>query len=295
MNDVFRQFLEVLNLEKIDECLYRGSTLKTHHPRVFGGQVFAQAMRAAQDTVIKNRFIHSQHAYFLRPGDTALPIIYTVDEIRDGTSFTTRRVIASQRGKAIFNTSMSFQIREQGLQHQHKMPDCAGPDELEDDQVSWMRAANSLTGDKINTFKPRPIELRSVEPLDYLNPKRRVPNQHICLRARGKIDEDADQNHGIHEAILSYASDFHLMSTALLPHEKSVFDQNLQPASLDHAIWFHDELRVDNWLLYSLDSPYAGNSRGFNRGTFFTEDGRLVASTVQEGLMRIHPKKQKIS
>ena len=290
MEDVFSQFLEVLKLEKIDECLYRGSNLKTHHPRVFGGQVFAQAMRAAQDTVKKNRFIHSQHAYFLRPGDSALPIVYTVDEIRDGTSFTTRRVIASQRGKAIFNTSMSFQIREQGLHHQHKMPDCAGPDELEDDQVSWLRAANSLVVDKKITFKPRPIELRSVEPLDYLNPKKRSPRQHIWLRTRGKLDESANQNHGIHEAILSYASDFNLMSTALLPHKKSIFDQNLQPASLDHAIWFHDEFRVDNWLLYSLDSPYSGNSRGFNRGTFFTQEGKLVASAVQEGLMRIHPK-----
>ena len=170
------------------------------------------------------------------------------------------------------------------------MPDCAGPDELEDDQVSWLRAANSLVVNKKITFKPRPIELRSVESLDYLNPKKRSPRQHIWLRTRGKLDEAVNQNHGIHEAILSYASDFNLMSTALLPHEKSIFDQNLQPASLDHAIWFHDEFRVDNWLLYSLDSPYSGNSRGFNRGTFFTQEGKLVASAVQEGLMRIHPK-----
>ena len=159
------------------------------------------------------------------------------------------------------------------------------------------KAVKSSGADMVTVAVRRVNILDKKKPIltDYLNPKKRVPSQHIWLRARGKVDEAVDQNHGIHEAILSYASDFNLMSTALLPHEKSVFDQNLQPASLDHAIWFHDELRVDNWLLYSLDSPYAGNSRGFNRGTFFTEDGRLVASTVQEGLMRIHPKKQKIS
>ena len=289
MTEALDTLLLILKLEKIDECLYRGVTPKTPNQRVFGGQVFAQAMRAAQDTVVAERAIHSQQAYFLRPGDPLIPILYAVDKIRDGGSFTTRRVVASQRGKAIFSTSLSFQKREVGLNHQLDMPICPPPEELSDDQVHRDQQASQVTKKTVHRHDFKPIEMRSVEPIDYLNPIVRAPQQHVWLRAKGQLERGANTDSGLHQAVLAYASDYNLMSTALLPHATSIFNQQLQPASLDHAIWFHDDFRVDEWLLYAMDSPRASGSRGLNRGSFFSRDGRLVASTIQEGLMRIHP------
>lgn len=294
MNESLQQLLDILSLEKIDTNIYRGVTPETTNKRVFGGQVFAQAMRAAQDTVDEDRMVHSQHAYFLRPGDPSVPILYEVDAIRDGGSFTTRRVVGSQRGKAIFNTELSFQVREAGLSHQVDMPDCAPPEELGDDNERWakMRAAvedKSANPVIVNRPSLRPIEMRSVIPIDYLNPSKSAPEQLVWIRASGSLkDLGVADDAGLQRAILAYASDFNLMGTSLLPHAVSILNQKLQPASLDHCIWFHDDFAVDDWLLYSMDSPRSSHGRGLSRGSFYTRDGRLVASTIQEGLIRLH-------
>ena len=294
MSKALQQLLDVLTLEKIDTNIYRGVTPETTNRRVFGGQVFAQAMRAAQDTVDQERMVHSQHAYFLRPGDPSVPILYEVDAIRDGSSFTTRRVVASQRGKAIFNTELSFQIMEPGLSHQADMPNCVGPEGLEDDSVRWAALALSMAQrdkERSKATRPslRPILMRSVNPIDYQHPKPRAAEQLIWIKASDSLtDMGIGEDPGLHRAILAYASDFNLMGTSMLPHAISFMNPNLQPASLDHCIWFHDEFKADEWLLYAMDSPRASHSRGLNRGSFFSRDGRLVASTIQEGLIRLH-------
>jgi acyl-CoA thioesterase-2 len=290
MSEALKQLLDILKLEKIDTNLYRGITPETSGKRVFGGQVFAQAMRAAQDTVDSERMVHSQHAYFLRPGDPSVPILYDVDNIRDGGSFTTRRVVASQRGKAIFSTSLSFQILEPGLSHQCEMPQCPSPEDLTDDSQHWDKIREQLNPTaktKPKKHRPRllPIQMRSVEPIDYINPVAREAEQFVWIKTAGELP--AEQDTGLHNAILAYASDFSLMSTALMPHEVSIMNPKLQPASLDHAIWFHDSFRADEWLLYHMDSLRSSRSRGLSRGTFYSRDGRLVASTIQEGLMRL--------
>jgi acyl-CoA thioesterase-2 len=251
-------------------------------------------MRAAQDTVSGDRMVHSQHAYFLRPGDPSVPILFEVDGIRDGRSFTTRRVVASQRGKAIFNTELSFQVMESGLSHQADMPVCAGPEELEDDSIRWAKLREAMEkksqdSSKAKQNSPRPIEMRSVNPIDLVNPVAREPEQLIWIKANGQIANiDGQPNNHLHHAILAYASDFNLMGTSLLPHAVNLMNPSLQPASLDHCIWFHDKFRADEWLLYAMDSPRSSHARGLSRGSFFTRDGRLVASTIQEGLMRLH-------
>lgn len=294
MSKALQQLLDVLTLEKIDTNIYRGVTPETTNRRVFGGQVFAQAMRAAQDTVGQERMVHSQHAYFLRPGDPSVPILYEVDAIRDGSSFTTRRVVASQRGKAIFNTELSFQIMEPGLSHQADMPNCVGPEGLEDDSVRWAALALSMAQrdkERSKATRPslRPILMRSVNPIDYQHPKPRAAEQLIWIKASDSLtDMGIGEDPGLHRAILAYASDFNLMGTSMLPHAISFMNPNLQPASLDHCIWFHDEFKADEWLLYAMDSPRASHSRGLSRGSFFSRDGRLVASTIQEGLIRLH-------
>ncbi len=294
MSKALQQLLDLLALEKIDENIYRGHTPETSNKRVFGGQVFAQAMRAAQDTVPEDRMVHSQHAYFLRPGDPSVPILYQVDGIRDGGSFTTRRVVASQRGKAIFNTELSFQIPEQGLSHQIDMPDCPGPEGLGNDNERWKEMVTKLrakTSGKAAAHRPslRPIEMRSVNPIDYFNPSIRDPEQKVWIKATGSIADLAEtDNQPLHHAVLAYASDFNLMSTSLMPHAVNIMSPKLQPASLDHCIWFHDSFRADEWMLYVMDSPRSSHARGLSRGSFFSRDGRLVASTIQEGLIRLH-------
>ena len=288
MSEALTQLLDTLDLEKIDVNIYRGQTPKTRNRRVFGGQVFAQAMRAAQDTVPEDRMVHSQHAYFLRPGDPTVPILFEVDGIRDGKSFTTRRVVASQRGSAIFNTELSFQVSEQGFSHQSSMPECTSPEELEDDSLRWAELLKAM-GREPEERIDRPIEMRSVNPVDLLNPITREAEQLIWIKTAGTIeDTDGQQDKGLHHAILAFASDYNLMATSLLPHGVNLASSGLQPASLDHCIWFHDMFRADEWLLYAMDSPRSSHARGLSRGSFFTRDGRLVASTIQEGLMRMH-------
>tara|TARA_A100001011_G_scaffold106552_1_gene112882 strand:+ start:222 stop:1112 length:891 start_codon:yes stop_codon:yes gene_type:complete len=290
MTDPLDELIAALNPEQIDDNTFVGQTPSTSLKRVFGGQVFAQAMRASQKTVEENRQIHSQHGYFIRPGDPNLPIIYSIDRVRDGKSFSTRSASATQNNKVIFSCQMSYQIPENGYEYQKPMPECKGPEECENDNERWRKASESLNPDnqmksKLHRAKLRSIEMRSVDPIDFINPKPRRPEQLIWVKTSKHIPDCSGQH--MHQAILAFLSDFNIMSTSLIPHGISILNKKLQPASLDHAIWFHDKFKVDDWLLYQLDSPRTSSSRGLNRGSFFSLDGRLVASTVQEGLIRI--------
>tara|TARA_Y100000994_G_C15689055_1_gene440797 strand:- start:48 stop:926 length:879 start_codon:yes stop_codon:yes gene_type:complete len=290
MHDPFDELIAALNPERLDANTFIGQTPSTSLKRVFGGQVFAQAMRSAQNTVEVNRQIHSQHGYFIRPGDPNLPIIYNVDRVRDGKSFSTRSVSATQKEKVIFSCQMSFQMPEKGFEYQISMPECKPPEECENDNERWSRISESLNPNnqdkpKLHRAKLRSIEMRSVDPIDFINPTPKAPKQLIWVRASKNIQDHLGLR--VHQAVLAFLSDFNIMSTSLIPHGISILNKKLQPASLDHTIWFHDEFKVDEWLLYQLDSPRTSSSRGLNRGSFFSLDGRLVASTVQEGLIRV--------
>jgi acyl-CoA thioesterase-2 len=274
--------LNHLDLEQIETNLFRGISESLGPPRVFGGQVIGQALIAALRTV-ENRPCHSLHGYFLRPGDPALPIIYEVDRIRDGKSFTTRRVVAIQKGEAIFSMSASFQIFEEGLSHQIEMPKIPLPDELPSEEEVFERMKKRMTPEMIKMMtRERPIEMKRVEDVDYLHPEKAPPQQHIWYRSKKKLSDNVED----HQCLLAYASDMGLLSTATFPHGMS-FMTGLQTASLDHAMWFHREFRFDEWILIAMDSPTAHGSRGFIRGNMFTEHGELIGSVAQEGLMRV--------
>lgn len=274
---VLDPLVDQLDLEQIDANLFRGMSINMGTPRVFGGQVIGQALIAALRTAATT--CHSLHGYFLRPGDPNLPIIYEVDRIRDGKSFTTRRIVAIQKGEAIFSMAASFQKHEDGLSFYSEMPDvpppegCYGDEDLIDDP----ELLEHLRSMRMN----RPIEIKRVEPFSYMKPKPAEPIQHMWLRSKQTLPDDP----AVHQCILAYASDMGLLSTSALPHGQSFFT-GLQSASLDHAMWFHREFRADEWVLFAMDSPTAGRSRGFNRGKMFTQDGRLIASVAQEGLVR---------
>lgn len=275
--------LETLDLEAIEVNLFRGFSPRTGHPRVFGGQVLGQALVAAGRTV-EGRAAHSLHAYFLRPGDPEIPILYEVDRIRDGRSFTTRRVRAIQRGEAIFNMSASFQIDEAGLEHQFEMPERPGPEELVTDAEYFADKIGQLPPALQGFFRgDGPIELRGVEPVDYFEPQKRAPYSDVWFRCRTVLPEDP----ALHQCVLAYASDFTLLDTSIMPHGVSWFSGALQSASLDHSLWFHRSFRADEWHLYHQDSPSTAGGRGFNRASVFARDGRLVASVAQEGLIRM--------
>ena len=283
MGHVLDKLLELLDLEELELNLFRGSSPQEGWQRVFGGQVLGQALVAATRTV-ESRGVHSLHAYFLRPGDTSIPILYEVDRIRDGKSFTTRRVVAIQHGRAIFNMAVSFQKKEGGLEHQVEMPDVPPPDGLS----SWLDRierladrAPQLVEDWLK--RERPIEQRFVDPIDYLSPEKRPPFQRVWFRAKGALPDSTT----LHQCVLAYASDMTLLDTSVLPHGLSKLHESLQVASLDHAMWFHRPFRADEWLLYSQESPSASGARGFNTGKIFSQDGRLVASVAQEGLIRV--------
>ncbi|MEM7191508.1 MAG: acyl-CoA thioesterase II [Pseudomonadota bacterium] len=282
MSAALDQLLSILDLERLEHNLYRGLSPQIGWQRVFGGQVIGQALMAAQRTV-QNRGVHSLHAYFLCAGDPAVPIIYEADRIRDGKSFSTRRVVGIQHGRAIFSMSASFHRQEEGLAHQIPMPDVPPPEEVASEA--------DLTESLIDRLPPvalaywqaeRPIEMRPVDLTRYLSPEKRDPAQYIWMKANGIMPDDP----ALHQCVLAYASDFTLLDTALVAHGRFVFDPDLMLASLDHAIWFHQPFRADDWLLYAQDSPISGGARAFCRGTFYTRDGRLVASTCQEGLVR---------
>ncbi|HQW08616.1 MAG TPA: acyl-CoA thioesterase II, partial [Steroidobacteraceae bacterium] len=241
-------------------------------------------LMAAYETVEPRREVHSLHAYFLRRGDFNAPIVYDVDRARDGHSFDARRVVAIQHGQQIFNLSASFQASEQGLEHQASMPDVPPPGELADSGTPPRELLEQLPEKLQRLFeKQRSFEFRMVEPVDYLHPQKLPPWQHIWMRAVGPLPDDER----LHRCLLAYVSDYNLLSTALRPHGASFLTGDLATASIDHAMWFHRPPRVDEWLLYSVDSPSASGARGFARGMLHTQDGRLIASTAQEGLLRV--------
>ena len=282
MSAAVDQLLSILDLEPLEQNLYRGLSPQVGWQRVFGGQVIGQALVAAQRTV-EDRGAHSLHAYFLRAGDPAVPIIYEVDRIRDGKSFSTRRVVAVQHGHAIFSMAASFHREEKGLEHQMAMPDVPPPEEVPSEAVLTETLIDRLPPQvKAYWQAERPIEMRPFDLSRYLSPQKREPSQLIWIRANGALADDQ----ALHQCVLAYASDFTLLDTALVAHGRFVFDPGLMLASLDHALWFHQPFRADEWLLYAQDSPISGAARAFCRGTFYTRDGRLVASTAQEGLVR---------
>ncbi len=270
----------LLDLESIEVNIFRGVSPDEERQRVFGGQVAGQALVAASRTVEPGRDVHSLHAYFLRPGDPTVPILYEVDRIRDGRSFTTRRVVAIQHGRAIFNLQTSFQVREEGLDHQAPMPDAPPPQELPDFRTRMAPHAEHF-GDWLS--RPRPIDMRYV---DWSPPDRREPlppHQRVWLRADGKLPDDPV----LHACVATYASDMTLLDTTLLPHGGAWADASMMMASLDHTMWFHRPFRADEWLLYSQDTPSASGGRGLGRGMLHTHDGRLAVTVVQEGVIRL--------
>ena len=278
--------LDLLDLESLEVNIYRGRNRDIGTGRVFGGQVLSQALVAARRTVDEPREAHSLHGYFILPGDLAAPIVYFVDRLRDGSSFSTRQVTAIQHGRAIFTLSASFQIAEPGFEHQPPMPNVPPPEELTN-ELDLIRTMAHRIPESLRAVitQDRPIDFRPVSPIDPFHPEKREPVRHMWLRAiDGLPDEPL-----IHQAVLAYASDYGLLGTALLPHGVAPRSRTLQIATLDHAFWAHRPFRADEWLLYAMDSPVAAGARGFTRGTFYTRDGQLVASVAQEGLLRQRP------
>ena len=282
MSRALDQLLTILDIERLEENLFRGLSPQVGWQRVFGGQVIGQALVAANRTV-NGRLAHSLHAYFLRAGDPSVPIIYNVDRIRDGGSFTTRRVVAVQHGQAIFSMAASFHKEETGLEHQIKMPEVPPPESLPS-EAELKACLIDRVPPQVKAYweRERPIEVRPVDLSRYLTPGNHDPSQQVWIRATGELPNDQS----LHQCVLAYASDFTLLDTALIAHGRFVFDPKLILASLDHALWFHRKLRADEWLLYAQDSPISGGGRAFCRGMLFTRDGKLVASTAQEGLLR---------
>ena len=274
---------DLLAVEEIDCDLFRGSRQPGGEGRVFGGQVIAQALQAAQRSTDAPKVAHSLHAYFMRPGDENFPIIYRVVRDFEGRSFATRRVIAMQRGKPILNMACSFQTPEDGLAHQDAMPDVPAPDSLPSErELRRAMAADVPEQHHRVLLRPRPIDIRPVTLRNWVKPEPMPPVQHVWFRVAAPIADDP----ALHRAVLAYASDMNLLGTAMLPHGVGWMTPGMQSASLDHSLWLHEPFRADEWLLYTMDSPWAGHARGFNRGRVFTQGGRLVASAAQEGLIR---------
>ncbi|MGY1529115.1 acyl-CoA thioesterase II [Luteimonas sp. A649] len=278
------ELLELLTLERLEDNLFRGQSRDIGTKYVFGGQVLGQALSAAQATLTQPRSAHSLHAYFLRAGDIEHPIVYDVDRTRDGGSFSVRRVTAIQHGKVIFFCAASFQDAEGSAEHQLTMPEVPQPEDLDPAPAIPDKVLAALPT-KIQRWLDRsgPFEFRHVYPRDELNPPKRPPYQQVWFRLAEKVDDAPE----LHRALLAYASDFHLLGTATFPHGISYYQPNVQMASLDHALWFHRPFRADDWLLYSIDSPSAQGSRGLARGMIYDRNGRLVASTAQEGMIRV--------
>ena len=275
--------LDVLALERIEDKYFRGRSHATPWGRVFGGQVLAQALLATALTVPDERRVHSLHGYFILGGDIERPIVYDVDRLRDGRSFTTRRATAIQKGEAMFNAATSFHVAEEGLAHQPSMPELPGPEDLPtaaELAERYREAAPSLFAARTREL---PIEVRPVDDYDLLNPGDYPPRYRVWIRADGTLPDEPR----IHAAVLAYMSDYHLLTTAVVPHLREARFNELMMASLDHAMWFHDpEVRADEWLLFDIYSPWAGAARGLARAEVYRRDGRLVASVAQEGLMR---------
>jgi acyl-CoA thioesterase II len=285
MSAAMQELLSILDLEKLEHNLYRGRSPKLDWQRVFGGQTIAQALVAAQRTVTPDRHVHSLHGYFMRPGDTKVPIIYEVDRIRDGGSFTTRRVVAIQHGHAIFSLEASFQGDEQGLEHQVPMPlDVPAPDTLMTQQELIGKFGDAVPeGIRRYWQRDRPIDMKPVMLEHYTSREKLAPEQKIWIRTAGPVPADR----AMQAAVLAYLSDMTLLDTSTFAHGRAVFDPDIQAASLDHAMWFHRPHRLDDWILYTQDSPSSQGSRGFTRGALYGQDGTLIASVAQEGLIRL--------
>jgi acyl-CoA thioesterase II len=280
---IVEELIDLLQLERLEENLFRGQSRDIGTRFVFGGQVLGQSLAAAQRTV-EGRDVHSMHAYFLRAGDVEAPIVYEVDRNRDGKSFSSRRVVAIQHGQPIFTMAASFQEPEDGLTHQMSMPDVPQPEDLAEPEPLDAETLAKIPPKLQRWVMSRgPFEFRHVYPRDEFKRPKRPPFQHVWFRLVDRIPDDAL----LHRALLAYASDFHLIGTATLPHGISYLQGNVQMASLDHAMWFHRAFRVDDWLLYSCDSPTTQGARGLSRGSIYDRSGRLVASTAQEGLIRL--------
>jgi acyl-CoA thioesterase-2 len=286
MQEALDRLVALLDLEELEVNIFRGRSPQEDRQRVFGGQVAGQALVSAGRTVDQG-VLHSLHAYFLRPGDPTIPILYDVDRIRDGRSFTTRRVVAIQHGRAIFNMSVSFHTPEGGLEHQVPMPDCPPPEAL----PSFGERAGPVLADprarelpdlKSWLERDRPIDMRFVDPVDFFEPEKSVPRELVWLRADGSLPDDLL----LHQCVLTYASDMTLLDTALRPHGIAWSNGTLMSASLDHAMWFHRAFRADEWLLYVQESPAAAGARGFASARVYTREGVVVASVAQEGLIR---------
>jgi len=283
MHPVLDDLITLLKLEQIEDNIFRGASRDIGSPQVFGGQVLGQALSAAQHTV-EGRVAHSLHAYFLRRGDINAPIIYDVDRARDGGSFSNRRVVAIQHGRPILNLAASFQAPEEGLSHHADMPDVPGPDGLKDLTHLAVDVLDKIPV-KLRRFMTdqRPFEFRPVETSNFDEPQKLPPYKNVWIRAVDTLPTET----ALHQNLLAYVSDFELVATSTLPHALPFTRGNIVLASLDHALWFHRPFRIDEWLLYSMESTNASGARGYANGKFFKQDGTLVASTTQEGLIRV--------
>jgi acyl-CoA thioesterase II len=283
MNQLLDDLIKVMTLERLEMNLFRGQSRDIGSPQVFGGQVLGQALVAATATA-EDRVVHSLHAYFLRRGDFNSPIVYEVDRALDGKHFSSRRVVAIQHGRQIFNMSASFQLPETGLDHQISIPDVPPPESLPDLEAHYRGMADKLPAAARRVLEQkRPFEFRPVHAPDFLRREKSPPHKYIWFRAVDRLADDE----ALHRCLLAYVSDFHLLDTALKPHGITMISPKLVIASIDHAMWFHRSVRVDDWSLYAVDSPSTSGARGFTRGSVFARDGRLVASAAQEGLIRV--------
>ncbi|UTM58160.1 acyl-CoA thioesterase II [Photobacterium sp. CCB-ST2H9] len=284
MSKELNELLNLLHLEQLEQGLFRGQSQHLGLPQVYGGQVIGQSLSAAKETVSEQRFVHSFHSYFLLPGDPQKPIIYDVENLRDGKSFSTRRVQAIQNGRPIFYLTASYQGLEEGFNHQFQMPaDIPPPESLKSEQEHVKAIADQLPGKFVETFGcDRPIEVRPVHVINPLHPQSQAARQYLWIKANGEMPNDPR----IHQYVLAYASDWGFLVTALQPHGVTLLTPKMQVATIDHSMWFHRPFRMDDWLLYAIDSPSASGSRGLVRGEIYNRQGELVATAVQEGLMR---------
>ncbi len=289
MSQAMTELLAILDLEKIEHNLYRGISPKVTWIRVFGGQVIAQALVAAQRTVPDDRHVHSLHGYFMLPGDPSIPILYEVDRIRDGMSFTTRRVVAIQKGRAIFSLEASFKCEENGLDYQMPMPENVPAPETLANRLELIEKVEVDLPENIKKFwkHDRPIDMKPTHLDHYVTRDPQPPYQNVWVRTTGSVPDKRP----LHAAVLAYLSDMTLLDTSTFPHGRAVFDSDLQVASLDHAMWFHRPDPLDDWLLYTQDTPSSSDARGFNRGMLYSRSGKLIASVVQEGLIRLRTHK----
>ncbi len=282
MSDDLKKLLQIMSLREVDAETFTGDNVPVVLKQIFGGQILGQALSAALRTVPQERIVHSSHAYFIRRGKPELPITFKVENVRDGGSFNTRRVVAYQQERPIFVTSLSFHSREDGHRFQVPMPATVQPDTLCDESERWNQHPVVMANpDKKITFQP--LDIRHTAPVNWFAPETQSPQTGVWLRTRGRLPDRP----AIHQSILAYFSDILLYGASLRPHALSIHSPGIQAASLDHSLWFHGSFRADEWLYYQLESTWTGNARGLNFGKFFTQDGRLVASTAQEGLMRV--------